>query len=84
VIAEYLYLVGCPFAIVPPMFEGVDDCQEFLVVDFVVDFRWLELSGIEGHWMQSSLVVPLREYRSNGKVRGISFDYYRCLGIKVS
>jgi len=45
-IGEYLYLVGGSFAIAPPVFEGVDDCQEFLVVDLVVNFRWLELSNI--------------------------------------
>jgi len=50
-IGEYLYLVGGSFVIVPSVFEGVDDCQEFLVVDIVVDFRWLELSGMEGYWV---------------------------------
>jgi len=43
-----LDLIRCSFAVPAPVFEGVDDCQKFLVVDFVVDFRWLELSGVEG------------------------------------
>jgi len=51
VIGEYLYLVGGSFAIAPPVFEGVDDGQEFLIVDLVVDFHWLELSGMEGYWV---------------------------------
>jgi len=41
VIRKYLYLMRCSLAVSSPMFEGVDDCEEFLVVDFIVDFRGL-------------------------------------------
>ena len=78
-----MYLVGSPFAIASPVLKGVDDCQEFLVVDFVIYFRWLELPGMEGHWVQSSLAVSLREYCSNGKIGGVGFDYYWFLGVEV-
>ena len=41
------YLVDCSFAISSPVFERVNYCQDFLIVDFVVDFRGLEFSGVE-------------------------------------
>jgi len=49
VIREDLNLVRSSLAVTPPVLEGIDDCQEHLVVDFVVDFRWLKLPGVEGH-----------------------------------
>jgi len=44
-----LDLIRCSFAVPAPVFEGIDDRQKFLVVDFVVDFRWLELPGVESN-----------------------------------
>ena len=37
VIREYLYLVLRPFTISAPVLECVNDCEKFLVVDFVID-----------------------------------------------
>ena len=39
VIREYLYLVLRPFTISAPVLECVNDCEKFLVVDFVIDLR---------------------------------------------
>jgi len=44
-----LDLVGCTFTVPSPVFEGIHYRQEFLVVDFVVDFRGLEFPGVECH-----------------------------------
>jgi len=33
------------------MFEGIDYRQQFFVMDLVVYFRWLELSGVKRHWV---------------------------------
>jgi len=44
-----LDLVGCAFTVSSPVFEDVHHHQEFLVVDLLVDFRGLELPGVECH-----------------------------------
>ena len=48
-VAEYLDLVCCSFAVPAPVFEVIDDRQKFLVVDFIADFRRLEHLGVEGN-----------------------------------
>jgi len=37
------------FAVPSPKLECLDHGKKFLIVDFVVDFRGLELVGVEGH-----------------------------------
>jgi len=59
VIRENLDLVGSPFAVASPVFEGVVYCQDFLVVDFLVDLHMLELSGMECHWVKTVFLVSL-------------------------
>jgi len=49
VIAKHLDLIRCSFAVSAPVLEGIDNGQKFLVMAFVVDFRQLELTGVEGH-----------------------------------
>jgi len=39
---EDLHLVDCSFTVSLPIFESVNDCKEFLVVDFVIDLHGLE------------------------------------------
>ena len=39
--------------------EGLHDSEELLVVDFVVDFRWRELAGEEGDWVEETVRVGL-------------------------
>ena len=46
-IREDLDLMDCSLAVPMPVFERVDDGQEFLIMDFVVDFHGLELSGVK-------------------------------------
>ena len=46
-----LDLLSRTLAVPSPVFESVYHCQKFFVVDFVVDLCWLELSGVEHHWM---------------------------------
>jgi len=50
-VREDVHLVYCSFAVLSPMFEYVDDCEEFFVVDFVIDLRRLEFPAMECHWM---------------------------------
>jgi hypothetical protein len=41
------------------MFESIDDCEEFLVVDLVVYLRWGELARVEGDRVQAAFFVSL-------------------------
>jgi hypothetical protein len=41
-IGEYDDRVGVPFEIVPPCFQGMDDGEEFTIVDLVVSFSRVE------------------------------------------
>jgi len=58
-VREHLDLVGCPFAVPSPVFKGINYCEKFFVVDFVVDFRGLELPGVKGYRVEASFLVPL-------------------------
>ena len=60
-VAKHLDLIRRPFAVSAPVLEGIDDGQKFLVMDLVVDFRQLELPGMEGHRVQPSFLVSLRQ-----------------------
>ena len=48
--------------------EGLHDSEELLVVDFVVDFRWRELAGEEGDWVEEAVGVGLMKDACNCKV----------------
>jgi len=76
-------LVYHAFAVLSPVFEGIDDREEFLVVDFLVDFRGGEFPQMEGDRMQAVLVISLGEDCSEGKVRRICLDDYWPLGVEV-
>jgi len=52
-------------------------------MDFVIDFCWLELPGVEHCWVESSFVISLGEHCSNGKVQGICFEDGWLLHIEV-
>ena len=82
-VAKHLDLICRSFAVPAPVFEGVDDCQKFLIVDFVVDFRQLELPGVEGDRVQSPFLISLRQYGANGKVGGVCLNDHWFGGIEV-
>jgi hypothetical protein len=52
VIGEYNNRVGVPFKIVPPCFQGMDDGEEFAIIDLVVSF-----GGVKGLQEVSARVV---------------------------
>jgi hypothetical protein len=83
VVRENLQLVNGAFAVSSSVFESIDDGKKFLVVDFIVDLRRLELPGVEGDWVQAILVISLGKDSSEGKVRRIRFDDDRPLGVEV-
>jgi hypothetical protein len=52
-------------------------------MDFVLDFCRLELSGVEGDWVQAVLVVSLGKDSSESEIRCIRYDYDRLFQIEV-
>jgi len=83
VVQEHLHLVYSAFAVSSPVFEGVDDREKFLVVDFVVDFHGGELPRMEGDWVQAVLLVSLGEDCSEGEVRCVCLNNYWLLDVEV-
>jgi hypothetical protein len=41
-IGEHDNRVRVPFEVVPPSFQGADDCEEFTIVDLVISFSRVE------------------------------------------
>ena len=68
VVRVHLNLVGRSFTVPPPVFEGVHNCQKFLVVYFVVDFCGLELPTVEGDGVKAVVIISLGQNGSQGKV----------------
>ena len=83
VVREYLYLVFRSFTVSAPVLECIDDGQEFLIVNIIVDFRRLELSGMERYWVQSVFFVSLGQDGSYCEVRGIGLEDDRFCWIEV-
>ena len=53
-------------------------------MDIIVDFRWLELPGVERHRVQAILVVPLGQDCPNREIRGVRRNDYRLCWVKIS
>ena len=82
-VPEHLDLIRCPFAVSPPVLEAIHNGQKLLVIDLVVDFRRLELSGVEGHRVQPSFLVSLRQDGSDREVRSVRFDDHGFGGVEM-
>jgi hypothetical protein len=59
VVREDLHLMDGAFTKPSPMFESIDNGEKFLVVDFVVYFRGLELPRVEGDRVQVVFAIAL-------------------------
>ena len=57
VVCPNLKLAWGTFEVVLPLFQHADDCQHFLVVDFVVPLDGAEAFGEEGDWMPFSAIL---------------------------
>lgn len=73
VIRDHLDLVGLSFQVNSPMSKSFDDCEEFLVVDFVVELRRRHLSRKIRDGPQLSFVVSLAQACSDSFVGCIRF-----------
>ena len=57
VVLPNLKLAWGTFKVVPPLFQHVDDCQNLLVMDFIVLLDGAEAFGEEGDWMPFSTIL---------------------------
>ncbi|KAF8192860.1 hypothetical protein K438DRAFT_1829820 [Mycena galopus ATCC 62051] len=59
---------------VSPLFEGPDDREHFLVVDFVIALDVTQTFGVERDWMPLSVCVWLRQDGPGGIVGAVRLD----------
>ena len=52
-------LVGRTFLEVTPLLERINNCQQFFVMDFIIDFYRFKLSWMKCNWMQFLIVCHL-------------------------
>lgn len=60
--------------VVALIFESLNDCHEFLVVDFVIMLRCIHCLGLVHNRVPQAVITFLREYPADGEVECIDFD----------
>ena len=70
-VGEDLDREGRSREVLSPCFKGVEDGEEFSVIDVVVTFGRGERLGEVGAWMPSAIGVGLEKYSSRGELGGI-------------
>ena len=73
-VSEDLDGEGRSMEVMPPGLQGVDDCEEFLVIDVVVPFCRDEQLGKVGTGVLVTIGVCLEEDSAQGILRGIGGD----------
>ena len=53
-----------------PLLKALNNSKYLFVVDFIVDFSWIQLSGEEGDRMQLAIMM-LTQNTSYGEIAGI-------------
>ena len=74
VIGEDLYQEGGAMQIVAPGFQGVDDSEEFAIIDIIVSFGGGEGLREVGAWMPIAIGVGLEEDGARRVFRGVHGD----------
>ena len=70
-ISEDLDREGRPGEVLSPCLKGVEDGEEFSVIDVVVLFGGGERLREVGAWVPLTIWISLEEYGSRGELRGI-------------
>ena len=60
--------------VVTPLLQGLDDSEEFSVVDVIVSFGGGESGRVVSAWVKVSVGVLLHEYSPGGSKGSISHD----------
>ena len=81
-IRYYSYWVFHAREVVAPLFQSLDDSEEFSVIDVVVSFSGREGGGMISTGVKVSVRILLYEYSSGGSERGISHDKEQLGGIR--
>ena len=66
-----------------PFLKGLNNSEEFLVIDFIITFLWCMLGGKEGDGPEGAIFIILGEYAAGSPVGGVSFNNSFALGVKV-
>ena len=66
-----------------PFLKGLNNGEEFLVIDFIIAFLWCMLGGKEGNGPEGAIFIILGEYAARSPVGGVSFNNSFVLGVKV-
>ena len=66
-----------------PFLKGLNNGEEFLIIDFIIIFLWYMLGGKEGNGPEGAIFIILGEYAARSPVRGVSFNNSFALGVKV-
>ena len=82
-VGEDLDRVSSSFNIDAPLPEALDDCEEFLIVDGVVELGSGELAGVETDGVEDAGSGRLGEDAAQGEVRRVCFDGEGELGLKM-
>src|SRR5436190_24336319 len=63
--------------------KGLNNGEEFLVIDFIITFLWCILGGKEGDRPEGAIFIILGEYAAGSLVGGVSFNNSFVLRVKV-
>ena len=74
VIGEESYQVTCALEVVMSMIQGMDNSEEFLIIDIIVLFCQGEHLREICTGMKITVVILLHEYPPTGQERGIGHD----------
>ncbi len=81
---EDYHQMGASHQQVSPVFEAVDDGEEFLVIDIVVSFHGVECLGVVSHWLLSpcSFMLLVQDC-SGGEGQSVDFQGELFLGVRL-
>jgi hypothetical protein len=75
VIGDHIHRSSAAFQVLMPVFEGLKNCEKFLVVSVVVEFRGIKGAGMESDGVNFTIGGVNGEDGSEGIVRGIHLDH---------
>src|SRR5882724_4236227 len=82
VIREHEYNMCRALEVVAPLSEGLEYCEQLLVVDLVVELRWLHTAQVESNRVDVAIIGgDLGDDRSDRIVRSVSLNNNRIVRV---